>query len=96
VAVGTFANSPHRGELAYSGHPLACAAAAIIEAMRAEGIVDNTARIGEAVLGPGLAPLAEQHAGVGEVRGTGVFWAVELVRDKVSGQLAVVGQHYER
>ncbi|MER5785073.1 aspartate aminotransferase family protein [Streptomyces mobaraensis] len=81
----TFDRRPYPGGLTYSGHPLACAAAvATIEAMAEEGIVENAARIGEEVLGPGLRELAERHPSVGEVRGTGVFWALELVRDRVT------------
>ena len=80
-----FATRPYPGGLTYSGHPLACASAvATINAMREEGIVENAARIGEHVLGPGLRKLAERHPSVGEVRGMGVFWAVELVRDRES------------
>jgi taurine--2-oxoglutarate transaminase len=71
------------GGLTYSGHPLAMAAVvATIEAMEDEKIVENAARIGTDVLGPGLRALAETHPSVGEVRGTGVFWAVELVTDR--------------
>jgi taurine---2-oxoglutarate transaminase len=33
------------------------------------------------VIGPELRDLAERHVSVGEVRGLGVFWALELVRD---------------
>jgi taurine--2-oxoglutarate transaminase len=50
--------------------------------MREEGIVENAARIGEQVLGPGLRQLAERHPSIGEVRGLGVFWALELVKDR--------------
>lgn len=72
------------GGLTYSGHPLAMAAiVATITAMEDEGIVENADRIGEKVLGPGLGALASNPL-VGEVRGTGVFWAVELVADKSS------------
>ncbi|MEU3242067.1 MULTISPECIES: aspartate aminotransferase family protein [unclassified Streptomyces] len=79
----TFARRPYPGGLTYSGHPLACAAAvATINVMEEEGIVEQAARIGETVLGPGLRELAERHPSVGEVRGTGVFWALELVRDR--------------
>ncbi len=49
--------------------------------MREEGIVDNAKRIGAEVIGPRLAELAERHEIVGEVRGSGVFWAIELVSD---------------
>lgn len=79
----TFARRPYPGGLTYSGHPLACAAAvATINVMEEEGIVEQAARIGESVLGPALRELAARHPSVGEVRGTGVFWALELVRNK--------------
>jgi taurine---2-oxoglutarate transaminase len=81
----TFATRPYPGGLTYSGHPLACASAvATINTMAEEGIVENAARIGETVLGPGLRELAERHPSVGEVRGTGVFWALDLVRDRTT------------
>ncbi|MEU3395991.1 aspartate aminotransferase family protein [Streptomyces filamentosus] len=79
----TFETRPYPGGLTYSGHPLACAAAvATIQVMEDEKVVENAARIGEQVLGPGLRELAERHPSVGEVRGTGVFWALDLVRNK--------------
>ncbi|WP_426564810.1 aspartate aminotransferase family protein [Angustibacter sp. McL0619] len=79
----TFRERPYPGGLTYSGHPLACAAAvATINAMTDEGIVQNAARIGAEVIGPRLAELAQAHPVIGEVRGLGVFWALELVRDR--------------
>jgi len=79
----TFARRPFPGGLTYSGHPLACAAAvATITAMEEEGVVENADRLGREVFGPGLAELAARHEIVGEVRGVGAFWAVELVRDR--------------
>ncbi len=79
----TFATRPYPGGLTYSGHPLACAAAvATINVMEEEGVVGNAASLGASVVGPGLRELAERHPSVGEVRGTGMFWAVELVRDR--------------
>lgn len=79
----TFGKRAYPGGLTYSGHPLATAAAvATINAMRDEGIVENAAQLGADVFGPGLAKLQEKHRSVGEVRGTGVFWAIELVRDR--------------
>ncbi|PPK97194.1 taurine--2-oxoglutarate transaminase [Kineococcus xinjiangensis] len=81
----TFAERPFPGGLTYSGHPLACATAvATITAMAEEGIVENAARVGEDVLGPGLRALAERHPVIGEVRGRGVFWALELVTDRAT------------
>jgi taurine---2-oxoglutarate transaminase len=73
------------GGLTYSGHPLAAASiVATLDAMEDEGIVANAARIGRDVLGPGLRALAEKHDVIGEVRGTGVFWALELVADSAA------------
>ncbi|WP_338931646.1 aspartate aminotransferase family protein [Streptomyces netropsis] len=81
----TFDRRPYPGGLTYSGHPLACASAvATIEAMAEEGIVEHAAHLGEHVLGPGLRALAERHPSVGEVRGMGVFWALELVKDRTT------------
>ncbi|MFF0171449.1 aspartate aminotransferase family protein [Micromonospora profundi] len=83
--VETFSTRPYPGGLTYSGHPLAAAAAvATMTAMRDEGIVENAARIGADVLGPGLREIAERHPSVGDVRGLGVFWAVELVKDRAT------------
>ena len=79
----TFDDRVFPGGLTYSGHPLACASAvASIDAMRDEGIVEHAAAIGRDVLGPGLRDLADRHAVIGEVRGLGVFWALELVKDR--------------
>jgi taurine---2-oxoglutarate transaminase len=76
----TFADRAYPGGLTYSGHPLACAAAvATINAMEDENMVANAARIGSEVLGPGLQELAAKHPSVGEARGLGVFWALDLV-----------------
>jgi taurine--2-oxoglutarate transaminase len=50
--------------------------------MRDERIVENAAHVGEHALGPGLRELAEHHPCVGEVRGLGVFYALELVKDR--------------
>ena len=79
----TFGNRPYPGGLTYSGHPLATAAAvATITAMHEEDMVASAAALGRDILGPGLAELAQKHPSVGEVRGTGAFWAVELVKDR--------------
>ena len=79
----TFAHRPYPGGLTYSGHPLATAAAvATIQAMEDERIVENAARIGDEVIGPCLREIEQRHRSVGEIRGTGVFWAVELVADR--------------
>jgi len=78
------------GGLTYSGHPLAMASiVASIDAMTEEGILENATMIGTDHLGPGLRALAEKHPMIGEVRGLGVFWALDLVTD--AGTRAPVG-----
>jgi taurine---2-oxoglutarate transaminase len=70
------------GGLTYSGHPLACAVGvASIEAFREEGIVEHAAAMG-AEFGAALNGLAERHPSIGEVRGLGCFWGLELVRNR--------------
>jgi taurine---2-oxoglutarate transaminase len=70
------------GGLTYSGHPLACASAvASIEAFQEEGIVEHAAELGGAIAEE-LRGLQERHPSIGEVRGLGCFWGVELVRNR--------------
>lgn len=79
----TFDEKVFPGGLTYSGHPLAAASiVASIDAMKEEKIIENAAAIGENILGPGLRALAEKHPVIGEVRGLGVFWALDLVTNR--------------
>ncbi|WP_281285847.1 aminotransferase class III-fold pyridoxal phosphate-dependent enzyme [Nocardioides humi] len=80
----TFRERAYPGGLTYSGHPLACAAAVASIGVMADGVLDHVRTMGAEVIGPGLAELAERHPSVGDVRGLGVFWAVELVRDRAT------------
>jgi taurine--2-oxoglutarate transaminase len=81
----TFDDRVYPGGLTYSGHPLACAAAvATIRTMEDDRVVEHAAALGEEVFRPGLAELARKHEWIGEVRGTGAFWAIELVADRVT------------
>lgn len=73
------------GGLTYSGHPLAMSAiVATLDAMKEEKVVENAATIGNGVLRSGLETLAEKHALIGEVRGRGMFQALELVTNRNS------------
>ena len=77
------------GGLTYSGHPLACAAGvASIEAFREERIIENAAEMGE-VLAHELPKLQERHPSVGDIRGLGLFWALELVRNRETREMLV-------
>ena len=75
-------DKPFAGGLTYSGHPLACASGvASIEAFREEGIVENAAAHGR-YLADALRALQERHPSIGDVRGLGLFWGLELVRNR--------------
>ncbi|MEJ6761667.1 MAG: aspartate aminotransferase family protein [Candidatus Planktophila sp.] len=81
----TFNDRAFPGGLTYSGHPLATAAAvATIDVMSEEKIVENAAHIGESVIKPLLNELMAKHKVIGEVRGKGVFWALDLVTDRTT------------
>ncbi|TWP34053.1 aspartate aminotransferase family protein [Leekyejoonella antrihumi] len=81
----TFDERVYPGGLTYSGHPLGCATAvASINIFKDEHIIENARDLGANVIGLELAKIADQHPSVGEVRGLGVFWAVELVRDRAT------------
>jgi len=80
---------PFAGGLTYSGHPLACAVGvASIEAFREEGIVEHAAEMSD-VFGDALNGLAAKHPSIGEVRGLGCFWGLELVRNRETREMLV-------
>ncbi|MFG6493282.1 aspartate aminotransferase family protein [Microbacterium sp. P03] len=71
------------GGLTYSGHPLACAAGvATFQVFARDGILERVRDLGARVVEPRLRAMAERHPSVGDVRGRGLFWAIELVRDR--------------
>ena len=81
----TFRERQFPGGLTYSGHPLACASAvASINIFKEEKIVEHARHLGNDIVGPALQKLKEKHPSVGDVRGLGVFWAIELVRDRAT------------
>ena len=70
----------------YMGHPVAAAAAlAVQEVIRRDGLLANVVEMG-ARLERGLKDRFGQHPFVGDIRGRGLFWALELVADRVSRQ----------
>ncbi len=81
----TFNDRAFPGGLTYSGHPIACATAvATIDVMKSEKMVENAAFIGEKILGPGLHELAKKHKLIGDIRGVGAFWGVDIVTDRAT------------
>ena len=68
----------------YSAHPLACAIAdKVLEIMEREHLVERAAVLG-AQLGAQLKEQLSGHPMVGDIRGTGLFWGIEIVRDKAA------------
>ena len=66
----------------YAMHPLCCAVAfAAIQEYIDKNLIENASKMG-AVLGKRLNELKEDHASVGDVRGKGLFWGVELVKNR--------------
>ena len=79
----TFDDRVYPGGLTYSGHPLACAAGvATFRVFERDGILDRVKDLGARVIRPELESWLDRHPSLGEVRGTGLFWALELVRNR--------------
>ncbi len=86
----SFADRTYPGGLTYSGHPLACAVGvASIRVFEETHLLEHVRRVGRDVAEPALRELAKRHPSVGEVRGRGLFWAVELVRNRQTREMLV-------
>jgi len=71
----------------FGGNPVCCAAAlATIDVVERE-LVANAARMGER-LGAGLRTLQSRHESIGDVRGVGLMWGVEFVRNRATREQA--------
>ena len=68
----------------YMGHPVAAAAAlAVQEVIRRDGLLAHVVEMGARLEGR-LEERFGQHPFVGDIRGRGLFWALELVSDRAS------------
>ena len=68
----------------YEAHPLTLApAVATIREMQRLGLVERARELGPYVEGK-LRELMGRHASIGDVRGMGLFWAVDLVKNRVT------------
>jgi adenosylmethionine-8-amino-7-oxononanoate aminotransferase len=66
----------------YQGHPVACAAAFEVQNIVKKGnLVSNVAKMGK-LLEEGLKANLEDHPNVGNIRGKGLFWGIEFVKDR--------------
>ena len=81
----------------FSGHALGAAAAlASIDVLHDEGLLERTRELGD-YLGERLGALKARHGCVGDVRGIGLFWTIELVRDRATrAPLRRATEKYER
>ncbi len=80
----------------YSGHALACAGAlAAVDVLTGDGLLDHANEMA-AYLEPRLRELGDRYACVGDVRGMGLFWTMELVKDrKTKASLRRATEKYE-
>lgn len=70
----------------YLGHAVACAAAlAVQQVIERDALLDRTRQAG-ARLHHLLKQAFDEHPHVGDIRGRGLFWGVELVHDRVTRQ----------
>ena len=68
----------------YSSHPVSCAVAdGVLGIMEREQLVERSAQVG-ARLGAQLREELSGHPMVGDIRGSGLFWGIELVHDKAN------------
>jgi 4-aminobutyrate aminotransferase len=65
----------------FGGNAVACAAAeATVQVLKEEGLVENSARLGQTLLSR-LKDIQQRHPGIGDVRGLGLMVGVEFVTD---------------
>ncbi|MEW6716900.1 MAG: aminotransferase class III-fold pyridoxal phosphate-dependent enzyme [Chloroflexota bacterium] len=70
------------GGLTCSGHAMCCAAAiATIKVYQEENLIEHAREMGD-LMKVRLNELHEHHPSVGDVRGMGLFWVIELVRER--------------
>ena len=70
------------GGLTQFGNPISCAAAiASIEIYREEGLIENSRVLGKKLLAE-LEKMKQRHPSIGDVRGLGIFAAIEFVKDR--------------
>ena len=71
----------------YQAHPVACAAALEVQRIiRDDHLLENVRAMG-GVLEAGLTERFGNHRHVGDIRGRGLFWAIELVADRATQQV---------
>ncbi|VDD94882.1 unnamed protein product [Enterobius vermicularis] len=66
----------------YGGNPVACAAVlGVLEVLKNNNLLEHSQRMGE-LFKVELNKLKQKHCAIGDVRGTGMFWGIDLVKDR--------------
>ena len=85
VARGELLDNYRRREMyfnTYGGNPVSCAVGlAVLHVIEEEGLVENAATVGQYVL-QGFQELQSRHEVIGDVRGRGLFFGIDLVSDR--------------
>lgn len=80
-----FDHIPFPGGLTYSGHPLGAAlGVATFGVFEREHLLEHVRTLESEVLVPALEKMAAAHPSIGEVRGKGLFYALEFVKDRTT------------
>lgn len=91
VARGELLDNYRRHEMyfnTFGGNPVSCAVAkSVIDVIEDEGLVENAAAVGAYVL-EGFTELGNRHEIIGDVRGRGLFFGIDLVSDRATREPA--------
>uniref|UniRef100_A0A0B7ABW9 Alanine--glyoxylate aminotransferase 2-like n=1 Tax=Arion vulgaris TaxID=1028688 RepID=A0A0B7ABW9_9EUPU len=73
----------------YGGNPVSCAVAlAVLEVLKEEQLMENACRVGDAMRSK-LTGLKEKYPRIiGDVRGVGMFWGIDMVKDEITREPA--------
>lgn len=97
ITTPEIAQSFHNGMEFFSttgGNPVSCAVGlAVLDEIESRGLQENALRVGTYLLSL-LEGLKDKHSIIGDVRGTGLFIGVELVRDSETLEPADTEAHY--
>ncbi|PIC36229.1 hypothetical protein B9Z55_015303 [Caenorhabditis nigoni] len=66
----------------YGGNPVACAAViSVMKVVKEENLLEHSQAMGEK-LEVALRDLQKKHECIGDIRGVGLFWGIDLVKDR--------------